>query len=313
MSKRTRSDGAATSDRISLDVGGTLFKTTQGTLAGHSSYFRRMFSSGASWAETDGGDVLFLDRDPDAFRNLLTYMRNGNLQSMLPRDDPTLCARILLEAEFFGIDPLLQEVKATARRHMGGEEDDMASAAAAFDAEHGALADALRAGILPSRFFAPEGAARIKQLIPTSTPSECFWSAGGPDMCYRVASLALVERSDGSSFVDAVCQRKDTMLHDVSVQNADDHDKHPDPFFLASFDPRAAGKRCRLGDNARDVEYKFWHHDPDDDHRIEESHIEEAVENGWRIKHVIKNANEDISFLMERPRLDPNDPATDGM
>jgi hypothetical protein len=298
MSKRLRSSGVVNSDRISLDVGGTIFKTTQNTLAGHSHYFRRMFQSGTSWAETEGDGVLFLDRDPEAFRNLLTYMRNGSVQSMLPRDDPTLCTRILLEAEFFGIDPLLHEVKAMAHRHMGGEEEDMVSAAAAFDAEHGTVDDVVRAGILPSRFFAP----RVKQLIPTSTFKECCWSNGGPGMSYRVAALALVERSDGSSFVDAVCQRKQTHLQDVSVQDLDDEDKLPDPFFLASEDPRAAGKRCRIVDDP-DVQYKFYRFNPDEDHQTEEEYIEEEVQDGWRIKHVInygEPGDKDITFLMER-------------
>ena len=232
---------------------------------------------------------------------------------MLPRDDPTLCARILLEAEFFGIDPLLHEVKAMAHRHMGGEEEDMVSAAAAFDAEHhGTLADVLRAGILPSRFFAP----RVKQLIPTSTHKECCWSDGGPDMSYSVAALALVERSDGSSFVDAVCQRKGTHLFDVSVQDAHDEDKLPDPFFLASEDPRAAGTRCRIIDDP-DVQYKFYRFNPDEESQTEEEYIdEELVQNGWRIKHVINYGEpgdkvKDITFLMERYRLDPDDPQAD--
>ena len=47
----------------------------------------------------------FLDRDADSFRILLSFMRFGHV-SVLPQE-PALFARVLLDAEYLGIDSLI--------------------------------------------------------------------------------------------------------------------------------------------------------------------------------------------------------------
>ena len=136
-------------DRVVVDVGGTRFCTSTSTLTASSSYFQRLFSD--RWASSSE-DECFLDGDPEPFAILLSYMHRGHLD--LPE---SLAQRVLLEAEFLGVDSLLVEVKARAHRNLHPEFQDSsdANAAASFDAEHGGLRDALHSGVLPARCYAP--------------------------------------------------------------------------------------------------------------------------------------------------------------
>ena len=106
--KRARSEG--TSDRVFLNVGGEVFQTTVSTLTANSQFFSRKFSS--EWSTEDAEDEIFLDRDADSFRVLLSCMRNHTV--LLPQSDADLFARVMLEANFFGVDWLVREVKAKA-------------------------------------------------------------------------------------------------------------------------------------------------------------------------------------------------------
>lgn len=97
------------SNRIRLHVGGEVFLTTISTLTSNSSYFANMFSG--PWSEATE-DEVFIDRDADAFRVLLSCMRSKS--AFLP-GDPTLKQRVLAEAAYFGVDWLTQEVQSQAR------------------------------------------------------------------------------------------------------------------------------------------------------------------------------------------------------
>ena len=142
-------------DRVRLNVGGTIFETSVTTLTGGSSFFASMFSR---WDDNSNQDPegIFIDRDADAFRVLLSCMRHG--AAVLPTLDRDLCARVLLDAQYLGVDGLLQSVKAVAWRHMNPlmfsacKEDD-AACAARFDQDCASIEAALREGILPARFF----------------------------------------------------------------------------------------------------------------------------------------------------------------
>ena len=59
-------------DLITLGVGGELFSTTVYTLSSGSTYFSRMLM--CEWCESLDREI-FLDRDPEAFRILLSCMR----------------------------------------------------------------------------------------------------------------------------------------------------------------------------------------------------------------------------------------------
>ena len=168
-------------DRVTLHVGGETFVTCRATLEPASSYFARRFS--AEWSSGVPSEDCFLDRDADSFRVLLSFMRCGHV-SVLPRD-PALFSRVLLDAEYFGIDSLIEQVKVKVQRHLHSKYvhtrfgqvalsgDELASVearwtAAAFDEEHGGLREALDTPWLVDRFFAPKPppCAKIVQLLP---------------------------------------------------------------------------------------------------------------------------------------------------
>ena len=195
MSKRVREESGATGSgtvaartqwsdhKVVLNVGGRRFETSTSLLQQKTTYFRGMFDNTVA-----PDSEIFVDRDPDAFGALLRFLRHGIVSRSLPRGDPDLCAAVLAEADFFGVETLLQPVKAAAHRNMqplasrvgaitkadeGDEEGvlDDATAADAFDAEVGSILEAIEKGVLPARFFAPVQ-RKIKALVP---PQSTCW------------------------------------------------------------------------------------------------------------------------------------------
>ena len=81
-------------DRVVLDVGGTKFVTTKKTLSAWSSAFD--FST---------EDTIVLDADPDAFAVLLSFMRNGSIES------EKVTGAVLKQAIQFQIEGFLSFVK----------------------------------------------------------------------------------------------------------------------------------------------------------------------------------------------------------
>ena len=151
-------------DRVRLNVGGTVFETSMTTLTGGSSFFASMFSR---WDDNSNHDPegIFIDRDADAFRVLLSCMRQG--AAVLPTLDRDLCARVLLDAQYLGVDGLLHSVKAVAWRHMNplmlsACKDDDATCAIRFDQSCSSIDVALREGTLPARFFSSVAKPRRK-------------------------------------------------------------------------------------------------------------------------------------------------------
>ena len=98
---------ARRTDRIVVDVGGTRFTTSASTLTSASEYFERLLSP--RWC-AEPPEELFLDRDPEPFKVLLTYMRTGLLE--LSKDDPSMARRVMVEAEFLGMQSFIDSVKA---------------------------------------------------------------------------------------------------------------------------------------------------------------------------------------------------------
>ena len=117
--KRAR-EGVSTSasgGRVQLNVGGTTFSTTIDTLTLNSRYFKETFSS-EHFAPKAEDDEIFLDRDPCAFATLLKIMRSRSSVLLPIQSDPELCKAVLIEAEYFGVEWLLSEVKAQATRNL---------------------------------------------------------------------------------------------------------------------------------------------------------------------------------------------------
>jgi len=93
---------------ITLDVGGTIFRSTAATLLSHKpkdaeSYFSALLSTGSA-------NSFFIDRDPEYFRVVLNYLRDGNVWQS------GLCMRRLkLEFSYYGLlFPQEFEIKSVA-------------------------------------------------------------------------------------------------------------------------------------------------------------------------------------------------------
>eukprot|EP01006_Ploeotia_vitrea_P057318 TRINITY_DN68167_c3_g1_i1.p1 TRINITY_DN68167_c3_g1~~TRINITY_DN68167_c3_g1_i1.p1 ORF type:complete len:307 (+),score=39.53 TRINITY_DN68167_c3_g1_i1:75-995(+) len=68
---------------VVLDVGGTKFSTTKATLMTEpNSFFHGMVSSGC-WQPDPTTGAYFIDREPQFFKEILTYLRNGDLNGNL--------------------------------------------------------------------------------------------------------------------------------------------------------------------------------------------------------------------------------------
>lgn len=109
--------------RVVINCGGTKFTTTKMTvercayLAGQLDWSR--------W-EDDPTNEYFLDRDPALFEQLLRLMRQMPLVAgLLPRNDPSLFAALLAEADFLGFDALLTHVKAKTYYNCREVMDDL--------------------------------------------------------------------------------------------------------------------------------------------------------------------------------------------
>ena len=113
--------------RVVIDVGGTKFTTTVSTIS-HSSYLAGMVDLAAWDSNPTHSAEIFLDRDPDIFASLLRLMRQmPRVIGLIPRD-PFICASLIAEADFFGVDALLQHVKVKAyynSRRVGEDRPEM--------------------------------------------------------------------------------------------------------------------------------------------------------------------------------------------
>ena len=69
-----------------------------------------MLSGLVDFADDDdesGCPSIYLDRDPAVFASVLALMRQHTVfGGRLPKDDPTLCAAIIAEADYLGLNRL---------------------------------------------------------------------------------------------------------------------------------------------------------------------------------------------------------------
>ena len=161
--------------RILLNVGGQQFQSSKSTLEGSSSYFRSLL---ARW-DDETEDELFIDCDPDAFGVLLSHMRIAS-NLILPKHDYDLCARVILCAEYLGMEQLLRQVKAKAYANLHPGDEAIEDPVSAFDAEVGSLQDAINAEVLPVRFFSavpPPPTLPPERTVKTLIPAPPGYSA----------------------------------------------------------------------------------------------------------------------------------------
>ena len=165
-------DGAASSlvpfissEPITIDVGGTLFRASRTTLTNSSAYFESMLSARWKNDDSDDQDVLFVDQDPAAFSVLLTYMRSGVVH--LHKEDDFLSKKILMLADFLGVNGFLVSVKGITMKNIFRRDEylsDEISEAAEFDARFGSTSEAVDKGILPLCFFPPSDNLTIRAV-----------------------------------------------------------------------------------------------------------------------------------------------------
>ena len=221
--------------RVILNVGGTRFESSRTTLEAASSYFQSLL---VRWDDVSSQEEpFFIDADPDAFKVLLSCMRGGSL--LLPKLDLDLSSRTLLLAEYLGMDGFLCKIKAKAYANMrpaAAANLDQSAAAAAFDETYGTLQQAIDAEVLPARFFAPAEAPpperKVVALIPAPPGYMATFTAGKFDYGkpmeleaedaddesadhhdMQVLSFAVMEKRDGTQFMDAVVQRTVESTH----------------------------------------------------------------------------------------------------
>jgi len=91
---------------ITLNVGGTRYTTSLGALSRFpESVLCKMFAGAFSLKpESDGS--YFIDRDGQAFRYILNYLRDGVL--FTPTDSEWIEKQLLMEATYFQISPLIK-------------------------------------------------------------------------------------------------------------------------------------------------------------------------------------------------------------
>ena len=94
-----------TSDIINLNVGGSRFSTSRQTLCSVPDSFFSSLLSGRIPTCRDETGALFIDRDPDLFKKILSFLRTKELD--LNGID---VAALRHEAEFYGIVPLVKRL-----------------------------------------------------------------------------------------------------------------------------------------------------------------------------------------------------------
>ena len=96
------------SDKLRLDVGGTIFHTTYTTLSRErGSMLARMFGGEFRPAAEESGNY-FIDRDGTHFRYILNYLRDGTVE--LPQDEQ-LHKELLIEATYYGLDIFVEGLR----------------------------------------------------------------------------------------------------------------------------------------------------------------------------------------------------------
>jgi len=95
-------------DIVSLNVGGDIYFTTRSTLCTVRNTMLEAMFSGRHTVFRDKNGHVFLDRDGTLFRYILNYLRTKKI----PDVSTEKMEEILAEADYFGIDSLVKEIKA---------------------------------------------------------------------------------------------------------------------------------------------------------------------------------------------------------
>lgn len=102
-------------DIINLNVGGQRFSTSRQTLTQVQDTFFTGLLSGRIQTTRDEQGAIFIDRDPDLFRLILSYLRNRSLAF-----EDVNFKELRHEAEFYGIAPLVRKLSLCTELDISG-------------------------------------------------------------------------------------------------------------------------------------------------------------------------------------------------
>ena len=144
--------------RITVIVGGVSYATLRCTLVEGSPYFESRLSG--QFSESSDIRVCHVDRDGEPFAYILQYLRCGKL--LLPVEKKSMLAAVLVEAEYFGLDSLLQQVKIkcfcnlNSTKGMNGDYEE-----AMEGANEMVLSDMLETPHFPDMYYGPVSYFRV--------------------------------------------------------------------------------------------------------------------------------------------------------
>ena len=172
-------------DRVTLNAGGRIFETTALTLkTSGAGYFEALLGeTGAKLpgrkrarVSADGDDApgghreLFIDRDPDRFADVLSFMRTSRLPSAV-EDDLHRLRDLKVEAEFLAYDALLNACEAAEA--LASPPEETAESKMFFVNPHANEPDRWGEEV---RISVPKGQVLvITQVTPTPTNNALDW------------------------------------------------------------------------------------------------------------------------------------------
>ena len=163
--KRQRTDEIK-DNRIVVNVGGKLFSTFRSTLTMKSTYFEKRLSG--RFSDDAGDSEIIVDRDHEPFSVILSYLRSGEL---LISPDRLLFSSVLIEADFYGIDELVDMVRDKCYcnlNHINYDEEYSDMRTEDYSKEFPSYKDIINHSFFPSMYFDKVNYYRVisTQMLP---------------------------------------------------------------------------------------------------------------------------------------------------
>mmetsp|Transcript_26521 Transcript_26521/g.44827 ORF Transcript_26521/g.44827 Transcript_26521/m.44827 type:complete len:396 (-) Transcript_26521:1326-2513(-) len=186
-----------------VNVGGTRFHTSRQTLTSGSCFFEAALSRFAEGAQED---EFYVDRDPVPFPIILNYMRSGVLQCS--KEQQNMLMGVVLEADFYGMDGLVQEVKQKCllnlNRRPGAAVPTMTRArlARAVKKQFPTAQELVQHEHFPRMYFEAAGSSPYLNEVLSSyaVPENTFvriWSSTDEDKYFQVFEMATIKMHTG--------------------------------------------------------------------------------------------------------------------
>ena len=205
---------------VDLDVGGHAFRCLPATLM-DSPYFENLL---ATREPDEGGGALFIDRDGEPFKYILSFLRTGSL--VIAPEAAHMLKAIVLEAEFYGIQALLDDVDARCRAHLlPRDEDAEDDAYEKFEYTYlcaPKAAEGIRGLVhhrcFPECFFRSIKETKIVSLAPAVPGTHVHWiSSDEQEHSLPIIAMALVELIYGDSRVEPMVKFENDYAQPIST------------------------------------------------------------------------------------------------